>query len=95
MDSREIKKMEEAGLSVLSISNSGKINYQTNQDDSWKYCNSCQFLKLVPDPDPSDSFGICDKKALCGKWNDRLIAGGLNVFEQSRILVPAFCPIRD
>ncbi|MBE5820973.1 MAG: hypothetical protein E7311_00090 [Clostridiales bacterium] len=95
MDSREIKQMEDMGFNVLDISRSGSINYQTKQDESWKYCNSCQFLKLVPDPDPCDSFGVCDKKALCGKWNDRLIARGLNVFQQARILVPAFCPTRD
>ena len=94
MDSREINKMEQAGLNVLEIGREGEIVHQTAIKDENKYCNSCAYLRFYPDPDPDDWFEDDNQKAYCKKC-EKDIEGDLRPNECLRVNVPAFCPIRD
>ena len=91
LTSDEIKKYEEAGLDVLEISGD-KITYQTKQDTNT--CNSCDFLRLLPDPDPYDSFCCDDQKAICAE-NGKVISVAMNVWEASRVNIPKWCPFKN
>ena len=91
LTSEEIKKYEDAGLDVLETFGS-RITYQTKKYSNT--CNSCNCLRLLPDPDPYDSFCDEDKKAICDE-NGKTIARALNVWESSRIEIPSWCPLKN
>ena len=95
MDSKkmeEIKKMEELGINVLATNSEGKIVHQTPEKNMEKFCNSCPYLRLLPDPDPYDSFCDNDQKALCLKLEAE-IAWGLNVWDALKVPIPPNCPL--
>lgn len=95
MDSKkndEIKKMEELGINVLVTNSEGKIVHQTPEKNMEKFCNNCPYLRLLPDPDPYDSFSDNDQKALCLKLEVE-IAWALNVWEALKIPIPPNCPL--
>lgn len=87
---KEIKKMEELGLDVLETNGKGQIVYQTKKEEDKKFCNSCPHLRLLPDPDPFDWFASFDVKAICSITHQE-IAVALNVWEASRVDIPADC----
>ena len=88
----EIKKFEKAGIHVQCVQEDGKVAYQTKVD--FNTCNSCAYLRLLPDPDPSDWFDDDDQKAICGKIGKK-IEGALSVFEASRVEIPSWCPKKE
>ena len=93
MTKSERKEFEDAGIHVLEVTNDGKITYQTENNNS-NLCNSCPHLRLLPDPDPDDSFRDTDSKAYCSKY-DRIIARYLDVWEASKVNIPDFCLSRN
>lgn len=64
MNEKEIKEFEEQGLDVISI-NSGKLEYATKKENSDDFCDSCEHLRLMPDPNYAVLFREDDKKAIC------------------------------
>ncbi len=88
LTSEEIKKYEDAGINILETYG-GRITYQTRKDENT--CNSCSSLRLLPDPDPYDSFCDDDQKAICTE-NGKIISRSLNVWESSKVGIPSWCP---
>ena len=88
---KEIREYEERGLNVVKIGSDGKLEYATNKNLNTDYCDSCEFLKFEPDPDPDDWFRDGDEKAICTKL-DAQIAGALEPRELTNIYKPLWCP---
>ena len=91
MSSDEIRKMEEAGIKVISVNPEGRINYATERNGSSKCCDLCSFLRFEPDPDPNDWMRDTDQKAICTALNAK-IAGSLEPRELTNISKPLYCP---
>lgn len=89
---REIKKCEATGAHVVNIKN-GKLTYATggiSQDPN--HCDSCPYLKFLPDPDPFDWFRDDDEKAVCQKMR-AMVAGCLeHSSEMVNLEKPIWCP---
>lgn len=91
-DLREIKKYEEAGIDVVSIDSSGKLEYSTQGKGGCEYCDNCSSFRLLPDPDPHDWFRDGDMKAVCLELNV-VIEGALErPSEWTNICKPLYCP---
>ena len=50
----EIKEMEDAGLDVIAINESGKIVYNSAKNSNPNFCDNCRHLRVLPDPDPDE-----------------------------------------
>ena len=90
-DLRRIKALEEEGIDVV-VTSGGMFEYSTDEFESDQYCNHCNSFRLLPDPDPNDSFRDGDMKAVCLEVNG-LIAGSLETpSEFTKIEKPLYCP---
>lgn len=88
---REIKEHEKNGMSVVAISNEGKLEYATRLGGS-DCCDQCDAFRLLPDPAPDDWFRDGDMKAVCLEVNG-VIEGSLeNSSEWTNIEKPLYCP---
>ena len=73
------------------------FNFKTNQSETKKYCNDCNFIKQVPTPEPYDCFcdydifNNNDKKFVCGIDNRELFKA--DKFHEKQ-LTPPNCPIK-
>lgn len=91
-DTRKIQKLEEDGGFVAVIGGNGELQYATNSVKSEGYCDCCECLRFLPDPDPFDWFRDGDMKAVCTAING-VIAGHLETpKEYVNIEKPLFCP---
>ena len=89
---QEIKKFEESGISVVAVDSDGKLSYSTQGVGGSEYCDQCSAFRLLPDPDPFDSFRDDDMKAVCLEVNG-VIAGSLErPSEYTNIRKPLYCP---
>ncbi len=88
---REIKEHEKNGMSVVVISNEGKLEYATRLGESG-CCDQCDAFRLLPDLAPDDWFRDGDMKAVCLEVNG-VIEGSLeNSSEWTNIEKPLYCP---
>lgn len=60
-------------------------------------CADCPNSKVLPDPDPLDSFCFDDVKVVCTVSNGRAIAVGCRPYNARKEAghVPAWCPLTD
>lgn len=89
---KEIKKMEEAGLTVVATQN-GQLSHVTggiNTDSN--VCDSCSNLIFTPDPDPDDWFRDGDQKAECMLMHATIEDGLERPSEMINIAKPLWCP---
>lgn len=92
MSLEEIRKMEEMGLDVIVTGDRGKLLYATETGDGHRYCDVCECLRFVSDPDhPNDWFSDGAQKALCTE-KKAMIAGALEPREMNHITKPLWCP---
>ena len=91
MSSDEIRKMENAGIKVISVNSEGRMHYATERNGSSECCDLCNFLRFEPDPDPTDWMRDTDQKAICTALNVK-IAGSLEPREMTNIRKPLYCP---
>lgn len=91
-DYDEIKKFEAAGFNVTFTGSNGKLEYSTQGSCDDKYCDSCEFLRLLPDPDPFDWFRDGNMKAVCFKVNGLIMGALERPSEWTNIHRPLFCP---
>lgn len=56
-----------------------------------KFCDSCCYLRLLPDPDPYDWFEQNNMKAVCLSMK-AVIEGSLGTGETTNIQKPLYCP---
>ena len=87
----EIKEMEDAGLDVIAINESGKIVYNSAKNSNPNFCDNCRHLRVLPDPDPDDWFNDDDQKVVCG-MNKKTIYSMLRPYEVRNITCPTWCP---
>lgn len=89
--SSKFKEFEEAGIDVISTDKQGKLDYATKMNNGSEYCDSCEALQFLPDPDPTDWFHDGDRKAVCTQLGVT-IAGSLEPREMTNIEKPLYCP---
>jgi len=89
--SSKYEKLEKQGFNVVAMDRNGKMDYATNMNKGSDYCDTCEKLMFVPDPDPDDWFRDEDQKAICTTVN-KTIQGGLEFNELTNIKRPEFCP---
>lgn len=73
------------------------------------YCYQCPFHKVVPDPDPTDSFNYDDETMLCTKMSNKdnkfkdqsgneypfkLVKSMLRPYETKKVTIPDWCPAK-
>lgn len=91
MSLEEIRQMEEMGIAVVVTDSQGRLIHATESGDGEKYCDRCECLRFMPDPDPHDWFHDSDQKANCTEMR-AMVAGALESHERTHILKPLWCP---
>lgn len=87
----EVRKMEEMGIGVVVTDGQGRLLHATESGDGEEYCDRCECLRFMPDPDSADSFGADEQKANCTEMR-AMVAGALGFHEMTHILKPLWCP---
>lgn len=88
----EIREFEEAGVDVVAVGSDGKLNYSTQGMSGKECCDQCSSFRLLPDPDPYDSFRDGDMKAVCLEVNGVIIGSLERPSEWTNIEKPLYCP---
>lgn len=94
IDSKELKKLHELGLTVEIKDENDVIIYKTDNsyDKPYYYCNTCKYMSLIDTPDPSDDFRATDQTAYCQKCN-KVIRENINILYLETFF-PEWCPFR-
>jgi len=88
----EIRKVEEAGIDVV-VTNNGKLEHVTGGiNNSPNFCDSCEYLRFVPDPDSNDWSRLDDQKAICQKMEGMITGSIHQPSEMIYISKPIWCP---
>lgn len=59
-------------------------------------CLDCPHHRVLPDPDPLDSFCVDDEKVVCKKSRNRVVTQANRPYRTRReAAIPSWCPLDD